>query len=109
MLPMIDLIKKSVMAGIGAAVVTKEKVEAALEGFVREGKVSAADARIMAEKIAEQGRREFDELGARLSAKLKEFNAKADEMTQGRLAALEQRVSVLEHKLEPRSSRAGEP
>ena len=41
---MIDLIKKSVMAGIGAAVVTKEKVEEALEDFVRQGKLSAADA-----------------------------------------------------------------
>jgi polyhydroxyalkanoate synthesis regulator phasin len=57
---MIDLIKKSLMAGIGAAVVTKEIVEEALEDFVRQGKVSAADAAIMAEKIAEQGRREFD-------------------------------------------------
>jgi polyhydroxyalkanoate synthesis regulator phasin len=106
---MIDLIKKSVMAGIGAAVVTKEKVEEALGDFVRQGKVSAEDARIMAEKIAEQGRREFDELGARLSAKFKEFNAKADETTRNRLAALEQRVRVLEEKLTPPSSRAGEP
>jgi polyhydroxyalkanoate synthesis regulator phasin len=106
---MIDLIKKSVMAGIGAAMVTKEKVEEALGDFVRQGKVSAADAAIMAEKIAEQGRREFDELGSRLSAKVKEFNAKADEKTQARLTALEQRVRVLEEKLTPPSSRAGEP
>jgi polyhydroxyalkanoate synthesis regulator phasin len=106
---MIDLIKKSVMAGIGAAVVTKEKVEEALGEFVRQGKLSAADAAIMAEKIADQGRREFDELGARLSAKVKEFNAKADETTQARLAALEQRVRVLEEKLAPPASRAGEP
>jgi polyhydroxyalkanoate synthesis regulator phasin len=106
---MIDLIKKSVMAGIGAAVVTKEKVEEALEDFVRQGKLSAADAAIMAEKIADQGRREFDELGAKLSAKVKEFNAKADETTQARLAALEQRVRLLEEKLAPPASRAGEP
>jgi polyhydroxyalkanoate synthesis regulator phasin len=106
---MIDLIKKSLMAGIGAAVVTKEIVEEALEDFVRQGKVSAADAAIMAEKIAEQGRREFDELGARLSAKVREFNAKSEEKTQARLAALEQRVGVLEEKLAPPASRAGEP
>lgn len=106
---MIDLIKKSVMAGIGAAVVTKEKVEEALGDFVRQGKLSAADAAIMAEKIADQGRREFDELGTKLSAKFKEFNAKADEKTQAQLAALEQRVRVLEEKLAPPASRAGEP
>jgi polyhydroxyalkanoate synthesis regulator phasin len=47
---MIDVIKKTLLAGVGAAVVTKEKAEAALEDFVRQGKVSSADARIMAEK-----------------------------------------------------------
>jgi len=106
---MIDLIKKSVLAGIGAAVVTKEKIEESLGDFVRQGKVSAADAGIIAEKIVEQGRREFDELGTRLSAKFREYNAKADETTQARLAALEQRVRVLEEKLTPPPTRAGEP
>lgn len=106
---MIDLIKKSMMAGIGAAMVTKEKVEEALEDFVRQGKVSATDAAIMADKIAEQGKREFDDLGAKLSAKLKEFSVKSDEKTQARLTALEQRVRVLEEKLTPPASRAGEP
>jgi polyhydroxyalkanoate synthesis regulator phasin len=106
---MIDLIKKSLLAGLGVALVTKEKVEEALGEFVREGKVNASDARIMAEKIAEQGRREFDDLSARLAAKLKEFTAQADEASRARLAALEQRVLVLEQKLTPPPSRAGEP
>src|SRR6185312_14951749 len=56
---MIDLLKKSVLAGLGMAVVTKEKVEEALGDFVRDGKLNASDAKIMAEKIAEQGRKEF--------------------------------------------------
>ena len=55
--PMIDLIKKTLLAGVGAAVVTKDRLEKTMDEFVREGKVSAGDARIMAEKIAEQGRR----------------------------------------------------
>jgi BMFP domain-containing protein YqiC len=40
---------------------------------------------------------------------VREFNAKSEEKTQARLAALEQRVGVLEEKLAPPASRAGEP
>jgi len=52
---MIDTIKKTLLAGVGAAVVTKDKVEAALEDFVKQGKVSSGEARAMAEKIAAEG------------------------------------------------------
>ena len=106
---MIDLIKKSLLAGVGAAVITKEKVEQAIEGFVKEGKVSAADARIMAEKIAEQGRREFDEVSSKLASRLRDALAAAEGSTQDRIAALEQRVRVLEEKLASPPTRAGEP
>jgi len=106
---MIDLIKKSLLAGVGAAVITKEKVEQAFDDFVREGKVSAADARIMAEKIAEQGRREFDEVSAKLGSKLRDVVAAAEGSTQERIAALEERVRVLEERMAPPPTRAGEP
>jgi len=106
---MIDLIKKSVLAGVGVALVTKEKVEEALGDFVREGKLSTADARVMAEKIAEQGRREFDELTTSLGAKLKDVTARSDAAAAARITALEQRVRALEEKLAPPPSRAGEP
>jgi polyhydroxyalkanoate synthesis regulator phasin len=106
---MIDLIKKSLLAGAGAAAVTKEKVEQALDEFVKQGKVTAADAKIMADKVAEQGRREFDEVVAALGSKVRDFTARADEKTLSRLAALEERVRVLEQKLTPPSTRAGEP
>ena len=106
---MIDLIKKSLLAGVGAAVVTKDKIEQTLDEFVREGKVSVGDARIMADKIAEQGRREFDEACAKLGARLRETTARADPATQARLTAIEERLRALEQKLTPPATRAGEP
>jgi polyhydroxyalkanoate synthesis regulator phasin len=106
---MIDLIRKTMLAGVGAAVVTREKVEQALGQFVHEGKVSAADAKIMANKIAEQGRKEFDELCSNLGSRLRDATAHAGEASQARLAALELRVRVLEEKLAPPSTRVGEP
>jgi polyhydroxyalkanoate synthesis regulator phasin len=106
---MIDLIKKTLLVGAGAAAVTKEKVEETLGEFVRQGKVTATDARLMADKIVEQGRKEFDEACTRLGGKLKDFTAKSEESTQTRLASLEQRVRVLEEKLAVPATRAGEP
>lgn len=97
---MIDAFKKTLLAGLGAAVITKEKTEAALDDLVRQGKISTADARIMAEKIAEQGRHEFEELSARLSEKFKELAQRSDHKLLARIEVLEARVRSLEERLE---------
>ncbi len=107
---MIDLIKKTLLAGVGAAVVTKEKVEETLNDYVRQGKVKAEDARIIADKIAEQGRKEFEDVSRTLVAKLGDIVSNAGgEKTDDRVAALEQRIRDLEAKLATPPSRAGEP
>ncbi len=100
---MIDVIKKTLLAGVGAAVITKEKVESALGDFVKQGKVTADEARSMAQKIADQGKKEFEEASENLSAKIKELLKRTDEQTQARLAALEARVTDLESKLTERA------
>ena len=111
---MFDLIKKTLLAGVGAAVVTKEKVQDALDDYVRQGKLKADDARIIAEKIAERGRREFDELSAQASAKASDLFNRHDSAVTARLAALEARVAALEAanaaaNPPPAPTRNGEP
>lgn len=108
---MIETIKKTLLAGVGAAIVTKEKVQDALEDYVRQGKIKADDAKIIAEKIAERGRREFEELSAQASAKASELFQKNDSAVSARLAALEARVAALEAAAAPASAptRNGEP
>ncbi len=106
---MIDVIKKTLLAGVGAAVITKEKVEDALGDYVKQGKVKADDARIIAEKIAEQGRKEFDEMSQKLGDKIKEFTHHSSAETKAHIAALEERIRVLESKLAHPPTRSGEP
>jgi len=93
---MIDVIKKTLLAGVGAAVITKDKVESALNEFVQQGKVSSTEARAMAEKIADQGRREFDTMSHELSEKLRERFSGYDRMAQQRIDFLEARIAALE-------------
>lgn len=106
---MIDVIKKTLLAGVGAAAITKEKVEDALGDYVKQGKVKAADAKIIAEKIAEQGRKEFDEMSRTLGDKLKDFVKHTTDESAARHAALEERVRALEARLAAPPTRSGEP
>ncbi len=110
---MFEIIKKTLLAGVGAAVVTKEKVQDALDDYVRQGKLKADDARIIAEKIAERGKREFDELSQQASAKAADLFNRHDSAVAARLAALEARVSALEAAANavppPAPTRNGEP
>jgi len=101
---MIDLIKKTLLAGVGATIITKEKVEEAMQDYIRQGKVSAGDARIMAEKIAEQGRKEFEEMSTELAARFRELAEKADFSHKAQIEALEARVRKLEQALAARQS-----
>ena len=106
---MIDVIKKTLLAGVGAAVITKEKVEDALGDYVKQGKVKADDARIIAEKIAEQGRKEFDELSQKLGEKIKDFTHQSSAENKAHIAALEERIRILESRLANPPTRSGEP
>lgn len=93
---MIDSIKKTMLAGLGAAMITKDKVEATLSEFVEQGKVTAEDAKSMAEKVAEDSRKEFDQVSEQLNTKFKAMLAKLNEDTREQVAALEARVTALE-------------
>lgn len=107
---MIETIKKTLLAGVGAAVVTKEKVQDALDDYVRQGKIKAEDAKIIAEKIAERGKREFEDLSAQASAKASELFNRHDSAVTARVAALEARVAALEAAASaPTPTRNSEP
>lgn len=93
---MIDIIRKTLLAGVGAAVVTREKVESALGEFVKQGKVSSAEAREMAGRIADEGRREFDRMTEELDSRLRTLLDGVDGQAQRRLDAVEARLASLE-------------
>jgi len=100
---MIDTLKKTLLAGVGAALVTTDKVQASLDEFVRQGKVSAADARAMADKIARQGRKEFEDASDKLHETFTALIERLDLKAQERIKALEARVQALEAAAKPRT------
>jgi polyhydroxyalkanoate synthesis regulator phasin len=101
---MIDSLKKTMLSGIGAAVITKEKVETALSDLVDQGKVSAADAKEIARKMADDGRAEFEQISDQLNTKIKTLVANFNAETRERIDALEKRVTKLEQNGAKRST-----
>jgi polyhydroxyalkanoate synthesis regulator phasin len=95
---MLETIKKTLLSGLGAAVVTKDKVQASLEDLVRQGKLSAEDARTAADRIVKQGRREFEDASGQLHAKINDLLTHSDRKSQARIEELEARIRALERK-----------
>ncbi len=102
---MINAIKKTLLAGIGAAVVTKEKVEAGLDELVSQGKLNAADARSFARKLSRDGRREFAVLSEDVGEKLHDLALKSTREGQVRLRQLEARLKKTEQQKKPRHAK----
>jgi polyhydroxyalkanoate synthesis regulator phasin len=95
---MIDLIKKTMLAGIGATVTTKEKIEPLLKEYVEKGKLSAQEAKSLAERIVADGRQEFEQARHDLGQRVSELLKKSNLATRDELSALEKRVAALESK-----------
>ena len=104
---MIDAIKKTMLAGVGAAVITKEKAEAAFADWVKKGKISADDAKTMAAKLADEGRVEFERASAETKQTVRDLLDKAGVGQKDRIDALEKRLLALEVEVANLATRSG--
>jgi polyhydroxyalkanoate synthesis regulator phasin len=100
-----DALKKILLAGVGAAVLTKEKIDDSLAGYVKQGRLSAADARQVAQRLARDGRREFLAAAADAGGKIKQVVARADRQTQARMDQLLDRIAQLEGRKKTKPAR----
>jgi len=93
---MIDFIKKGMLASVGAAVVTKESAEQALNELVEKGKISTTDAREAADRIVEQGREEFEKTRGEMESWFEDMLHRASVATKSDVARLDERLTKLE-------------
>lgn len=96
---MIETLKKTLLAGVGATVVTAEKVEAALEDLVKRGRLSADEARETASKIADESKKEYEEARSSLKSLFDELLERANVASKRDLTRLEGRLAALEAKV----------
>jgi len=104
---MLEEIKKGLMTGIGAVLLTKEKIEESVEKLVKESKIKEEDARKLIDDLAGSGQKKAEkvekDIGDVFKRTLNGMNvARKDELTDLRrqIEALELRLSVLEGREE---------
>jgi polyhydroxyalkanoate synthesis regulator phasin len=96
---MIDLVKKSMLAGVGLAVVTKDKVLESLDELVERGKLTREEAAEMSDKIVAEGKAETEKARVEASKLFNEMLHRANVVTKDQYEALAARVTALEGKL----------
>lgn len=96
---MIDLVKKTMLAGIGLAVVTKDKVLESLDEFVEKGKLTKDEALAMSDKIVAEGTVETEKAKVEASKLFMEMLKRANVVTKDQYDALAARVTELEGRL----------
>lgn len=96
---MIELVKKSMLAGVGLAVVTKDKVLESLDELVERGKLTREEAAEMSEKIVEEGKAETEKARVEASKLFNEMLNRANVVTSDQYKALAARVTELEGRL----------
>jgi polyhydroxyalkanoate synthesis regulator phasin len=107
---MYESVRNLLLAGLGAAVLTKEKVLEATRQFVDQGRMTAAEAERVAEEVVEESRQQAKSLGESLAEKVEAgvkravealdlVNRQEFDQLSARLAQLELAVARLEERL----------
>lgn len=101
---MLELIKKSLLASLGAAVVTKEKIQEATFSLVQQGKISVEEAEKLSDDLVASGQHQWEEVQSKISENVKKAMDSLDISSKSefqeiltRLESLEKRVAVLEN------------
>ena len=99
---MFDLIKKGLLVGLGATVVTRDLIGDATGQLVKEGKISTEEARRLADELMESGRQSWESVEQEARETVQKAVdsmglAKKSELDElrVRLALLEQQVLAL--------------
>jgi polyhydroxyalkanoate synthesis regulator phasin len=96
---MLELVKKSMLAGLGLAVVTKDKILESLHELVEKGNLSKEEATAMSEKIVAAGAAETEKAKVEASHLFNQLLHRANVVTKDQYDALAARVTDLEGRL----------
>ncbi len=101
---MIDLIKKAFYTGIGAAELTKEKIEDLAKELADKGKVSESDIKKFVDEALSKSEERKNELKQQLENIVDETMKRMNLASRDDLAALEKRLTENIEKLQEKGS-----
>ncbi|MEJ2032899.1 MAG: hypothetical protein P8Y63_07660 [Deltaproteobacteria bacterium] len=104
---MIELIQKGLLASLGIAFVTRDKVLEATRELVEKGKLSRAEAETLVNELVGEGRRQQKELEVKVDELLRQGLDRLDIGSKRAFADLEQRLDNVEKRLTMVEDRLG--
>lgn len=96
---MSDLFKKAISLGVGLTVVSKEKVEKAVDELVKRGEVAPSESRALVDRLIERGKEERSAFKTAVQEQVQRVLKELDVPVKSDVAALEERIAVLERRL----------
>jgi len=96
---MLELLKTAMLAGLGAAVLTREKVQKLTSEMVEQGRMSAAEAERLAEEILEESKRQAKTVSQWIDEAVNQAVAGLDLVKSSRVAELEAKIATLEARV----------
>ncbi len=94
-----DLIKKAIYFGLGAVLLTEEKVKETLDDLVKKGELSKEDSKTMVKEVLERAKENKKIIEEKITEELEKFIKKANIATNSELQNLEKRIENLENLL----------
>lgn len=96
---MLETVKNLMLAGLGAAVLTKEKAMHLMQQAVEKGELSAAEAEKMADEVVAESKRQAQAMGDKLGEAAREAAMNLNLAPKEELEELRGRVAELEKEL----------
>ena len=96
---MLELLKRGMFAGIGAAVLTRDKIREATRKLVKEGGLSSEEAEKLTEDLVNSGGREWEDINSKFQSSLKKISENLEVVRKKEFLDLKTRVELLEQRL----------
>lgn len=97
---MLEVLKKSMLAGIGLAVKSKEELEDFIRDFVKKEEMPEEEKTSFFQDIKQQAEKARKDLEAAIETKVKELIRKADVASRDEVAQLRQEVETLKKRID---------
>jgi len=95
---MLETVKKTIQASVGAVVLTRERVRQTLDRLVQEGKLSTEEAERIADRIIRDGKKELKGLEEKMVSLMQKGLRNLDFVSKEEFEALKERVDALENR-----------
>lgn len=97
---MLEEIRKGLLSGFGAVLLTRDKAEEATRRLVQEAKLSQQEAQALVDELFAMGSRQWSEMEASLSKAIRKGIDNLDIASNKELLDLRSRTDMLERRIE---------